>query len=578
MNDVPKGSGPFDASAWKERLLALNPWARGLRIDEEDKAFEAAQHKATLDRYVQGREAWKAWANSMLGFKEQLRAAGRLESDPEEEEDWDDERKRGGGTTEAHLWRNLAVAFFSSASRRQTIEPDWDFENFTFPGDVEFEDATFSGECRFKGAVFNGTAWFERATFSSVVFFTEAKFHGSAMFEKTTFSGYASFVRATFSSFCKFQDAKFDDTASFEDATFQGYDNWFWGIKFAGSALFGRCKFSKVSFEGTNFSQYSRFHYATFRDAVRFVRVTSGAILDMSSTKFFGPADFSRSKFQDTITLDRSAFAEAAVFDAINSQTAFSLAAVTFRHVPSFIGATFSGTLRLDNVQTPRYRLLGWTADKDAPARFRELKRRAAEAKDHDRELEFFAQEIRTSRFNAKGLPAYVPRVWEWRFWFGLFYGTFSDFGRSLWRPLSSWIVLFVLFAAFYLGEHPDMRKARGSDAFLAYAETTFTAWRNPPACRPQGKDDPNRMFATTNAVNEALYLSFNNGLLFLDSRRADVARRVYGCLYGLDRIGDQDSPVVPYRVSVASTIQSLLSAVLIFLFLLAVRNLLRLK
>lgn len=51
----------------------------------------------------------------------------------------------------------------------------------------------------------------------------------------------------------------------------------------------------------------------------------------------------------------------------------------------------------------------------------------------------------------------------------------------------------------------------------------------------------------------------------------------VYGCLYGLERIEGQDYPVVPYRVSLASSAQSLASAILIFLFLLAL-NLLRLK
>jgi hypothetical protein len=59
---------------------------------------------------------------------------------------------------------------------------------------------------------------------------------------------------------------------------------------------------------------------------------------------------------------------------------------------------------------------------------------------------------------------------------------------------------------------------------------------------------------------------------------RSDVSRRTYGCLYGFEPGGAQAPPIVPYRVAVASTIQTLLSAILIFLFLLAVRNLLRLK
>ena len=83
---------------------------------------------------------------------------------------------------------------------------------------------------------------------------------------------------------------------------------------------------------------------------------------------------------------------------------------------------------------------MAWhTFDKDVTARFRELRRRAVEAQDRDRELEFFAQEVRTGRFHAKGLPSRVPKVRSWRFWFGLAFGALSDFGRSLWRPLQAW-------------------------------------------------------------------------------------------------------------------------------------------
>ena len=59
---------------------------------------------------------------------------------------------------------------------------------------------------------------------------------------------------------------------------------------------------------------------------------------------------------------------------------------------------------------------------------------------------------------------------------------------------------------------------------------------------------------------------------------RTDSARRTLGCLYGLEQDGDPQYPLVPIRVSVASTGQALASGLLIFLFLLAVRNLLRLK
>jgi hypothetical protein len=280
------------------------------------------------------------------------------------------------------------------------------------------------------------------------------------------------------------------------------------------------------------------------------------------------------------VTFADAIFRQAANFDNIDSAAAFSLANAAFKHVPSFFGATFKGTLRLDNVATPRYPRLGYTADKDATARFRELRRRAVEAQDHDRELEFFAQEIRTGRFHAKGLPSWVPKIWSWRFWFGLGFGVLSDFGRSLWRPLLWWLALAALCAAFYLGERDDMHKARAAlapdgpfSALAAYAATTADAIANPPRCRIQGREP----FASTDAVTEAIQLSLKNAVVF-NIGSPDSTRRTFGCLYGLEQDGNQQYLSVPVRVSVGSTRQALASGLLIFLFVLAVRNLLRLK
>jgi hypothetical protein len=131
------------------------------------------------------------------------------------------------------------------------------------------------------------------------------------------------------------------------------------------------------------------------------------------------------------------------------------------------------------------------------------------------------------------------------------------------------------LFAAFFLGEHDDMRKARadlGSNwsTLGAYAVTTLGAGNNRPSCRVFWWGP----FDSTDAVTEAIQLSLKNALVF-SVGGSESARRTYSCLYGLDA-GDQLR--VSVRVSTASMLQSLASGVLIFLFLLAVRNLLRLK
>ena len=81
-----------------------------------------------------------------------------------------------------------------------------------------------------------------------------------------------------------------------------------------------------------------------------------------------------------------------------------------------------------------------------------------------------------------------------------------------------------------------------------------------------------------TNARAEALHLAFRNAFVVLDGG-SDASHRMYGCLYGLELYAGQNPvPIVPSAVSTASAIQKLISGVLIFLFGLALRNMLKVK
>ena len=82
---------------------------------------------------------------------------------------------------------------------------------------------------------------------------------------------------------------------------------------------------------------------------------------------------------------------------------------------------------------------------------------------------------------------------------------------------------------------------------------------------------------AKTTALTEAVHLAFRNAFIVLDGG-ADAAHRTHGCLYGIERFGDNPVPVVPSAISFASAIQKLVSAVMIFLFGLALRNMLKMK
>ncbi len=189
----------------------------------------------------------------------------------------------------------------------------------------------------------------------------------------------------------------------------------------------------------------------------------------------------------------------------------------------------------------PFFTLMKVCADPDASAKYRRLKKLAFEAQDLTREQEFFAQEFRCRRFwldkpFGRGVA---------RFWLGWIYGGVANFGRSLIRPFLLWLFSIFAFAVYFVAQ-----RGRGA------ASATCDA-------------------GSSDRFSEALYLSFRNAFLKIDWNDATNAKRVFGCLYGVEPGG---SAVLPLSVSAMSLFQAFVSAGLIFLFLLALRNLLRVR
>jgi len=248
--------------------------------------------------------------------------------------------------------------------------------------------------------------------------------------------------------------------------------------------------------------------------------------------------------------------------------------------VPSFLEASFHEPPRVDYmlVADPLKRFQGWKkagladprgaffklwkvcADPDASAKFRWLKKLASEAQDQPREQEFFAQELRCRRFwHDKPLGHGIAR-----FWLGWIYGGVANFGRSLSRPFLLWLVSVLIFALFYLLQ-------RGIDLNAHLAQANTSRWL--------ANQIPDEKFAcvsgSSSRIGEALYLSFRSAFLKLDWTDSATARRVFGCLYGVEPSG---SAIVPLSVSSAALFQAALSAALLFVFLLALRNLLKVR
>jgi hypothetical protein len=163
----------------------------------------------------------------------------------------------------------------------------------------------------------------------------------------------------------------------------------------------------------------------------------------------------------------------------------------------------------------------------------------AIQGHDHDRELQFFADELRSQRGN----------FWNVRSLFIAAYGLLSDFGRSILRPLGWWVAATILFGCAYLIRH-----------LLIGVH----------GCIGLG-DSP---------VKSAVYLTLRKGLIFPGLSQDQKIDQAYACLYGTTKLSESGRviAVIPDSVAYLGIFQTVISAVLIFLFLLAVRNHFRIK
>ena len=420
-------------------------------------------------------------------------------------------------------------AWFRSA----TFTGDAWFESATFTGDARFESATFTGDAWFRSATFTGDAGFESATFTGDARFKSASFTGDARFESATFTGAAVFASATFSGNAWFRSATFTGNARFESATFTGNarfesatftrDAWFKSATFTGAARFASATFSgNAWFRSATFTGYASFESATFTGDAWFKSATFTRAAGFASATFtgdagfrgqiftndvffngakFGPkgtADFGLATFERVVQFDGAAFEGKADFNAVWGKRTFSMAGARFEGVPDFIQAHFEEAPRLDNVRVKGRKIAAEDNRRDMPARWRALKRLAIQACDQDREHAFFAGEVRSARLAGDWPLPFVPPKWEglprwlgwinrvpfvfwrpeawagfFRFWAGWAYEIFSDFGRSLLRPLLFWLLVMSVATVYFLGESvqpPGLAGGGVAGAAQAYA------------------------------------------------------------------------------------------------------------
>ena len=382
--------------------------------------------------------------------------------------------------------------------------------------------------------VFKSDADFRNFQFPGEVSFQSAEFKRYAKFESAVFIYDANFRTVTFSKACKFGNSTFTKMADFFEAEFSG-DASFKSAEFEGSA----------SFQGATFFRRASFTHTKFKNGASYIDATFEGLTVFHDSEFEGAARFLQCSFKRGVSFIGSSFKKIAMFKAVSGKGLFSVSNVKFISLPDFTEAHFEEAPLFDDVELKPECFEKSQAHEtklNLPSHWRALKRLAIQAHDHERELQFFKGEIIARRGTEDKLT-------HARFWFGWLYQLLSDFGRSMGRPLFWLGISLVLFATIYAYQSP----ADWNQLLI-----------EPISCIDGPGDS--RMVA--------LGVSVTNAFPFATISSSDLLNQFYTCLYGIQESG----PVIPYVVTFASVIQFFVSAVLLFLFLLAVRNHFRIK
>ena len=424
------------------------------------------------------------------------------------------------------------------------------FDDAIWPEGVEFSGYHFNREVSFRGAKFgsdtDSVSAFRNATFHDVANFTGAEFYGDLVsFEKATFSGGAFFNQSTFSAtdvyfgstdfqrgaqFSKskclgssihFSMSKFSGLTSFEGSTFTG-DVYFNEITFdGGSVFFGdlNAETSSLSFDSSIF---------TVRNSVSF------------SGSQFGEASFNGTQFNNTVFCAAARFTDECSFANAVFERAIGFAGSSFHGVPDFNFASFRQPPDLSILQIPE--------PEKAPLytplaqRYRKLKQLAAQAGDHEQELKFFGYEMRSKLMRPETPFPHKALIW--------FYQALSKFGQSTTRPV---VALLFVFACSLLLHIPFMHEH--------YTD-------------PDG-EQVSRLACKTPGLSisplDALIRERLHHTLFLLPTERSERLLVMQCVYGKDQ-------VVPGTYRFLNAFHFSVSALLLFLFGLAVRNRLKVK
>jgi hypothetical protein len=263
---------------------------------------------------------------------------------------------------------------------------------------------------------------------------------------------------------------------------------------------------------------YAHFYGAVFKDAVDFCRACFGGNAGFGNTVFSADARFLNARFHSTATFDQANFDGTTRFDGARFEQPPNFTTSSFRHGPSFQDTIFD-----------------FYDASEAHVFYRRLKKFAIDAQDHQGELDLFALETKARR--GYHLKWTRPRDWL-ELVLSHLYEIASDYGRSVLRPLVALALTFLLAAWQF--------------ARLAGQSGAPWTWREP-----------------------AWVAAFVNLLPF--AGQSTIGRQVMET--GIcPQVNAVSNPYCLARVYGIGAIESVVAVVFLFLLVLGVRNLFRIK
>jgi hypothetical protein len=425
-------------------------------------------------------------------------------------------------------------------------------------GDVTFANCVFSDRLVFSGNELAGQLRFVRCTFVGDVILSELCFKSAVGFSKCLFNNNGALVPATLDATgCVFEkEFEFDPshtahTLNFERAQFRD------GLRFAPGNFLARVNFSRAEFFANSFMQS-----CWFSGGLSLAQSTlhSNAVLDLQSSKFETIMTAQGAKINGALSILAAHFSGEANFSLMHGEGILNLAGSVFSDVVLDIGGvSMVVPPSLERIAVPTAGEL-IEPPPNIVSRYRCLRLHSQRIGDHEAELAYFASQMRAAR-------KFETSRWRLAEFVDACYDVFSDYGRSYVRPLMLWsAAMLVCWAVYIVASHPFAGRKVPIGSYVA------SVLGGDIRC---GRGELVRLVSG--------HLAVKNGLLFIGWENSDRAKQSHACLFGMTVLeypaqGSETAirsaePFIPIIVQLLALLQTIVSAVAIFLFFLALRN-----